>query len=393
MLLDDLIHGNSKNIEYMEMLTGNSDKFTRTVVAFANGQGGKIIFGIADGTNEIVGIDNFVLFQMMDTIADTVYQSCEPDIVPEIQPVTVNSKSLIVVTVSPGARRPYYLKSKGRDSGTYVRIGRTNRLAVPDFIKDLEMEGRRISWDQLPCIGFKVTEEAIAKLCDDMNLLRKELQERCGNSETLPKVTATSLENWKLITKNSDGYTASNAFALLTSEHFQLAKTQCAVFKGTDRIVFLDKREYTGPLYEQIDEALKFVLRNIKLGATIKGVYRSESFELPVEAIREMIVNAHCHRNFNDDSCVQVALYDNRLEVTSPGGLYNGLTFENAMNGHSRLRNRSIANVFCQIGLIESWGTGLRRIKSLAAEFELPVPEFIETNNFPNFSVISPRIA
>ncbi len=275
MLLDDLIHGNSKNIEYMEMLTGNSDKFTRTVVAFANGQGGKIIFGIADGTNEIVGIDNFVLFQMMDTIADTVYQSCEPDIVPEIQPVTVNSKSLIVVTVSPGARRPYYLKSKGRDSGTYVRIGRTNRLAVPDFIKDLEMEGRRISWDQLPCIGFKVTEEAIAKLCDDMNLLRKELQERCGNSETLPKVTATSLENWKLITKNSDGYTASNAFALLTSEHFQLAKTQCAVFKGTDRIVFLDKREYTGPLYEQIDEALKFVLRNIRLVATIKGVYRT----------------------------------------------------------------------------------------------------------------------
>ncbi len=83
----------------------------------------------------------------------------------------------------------------------------------------------------------------------------------------------------------------------------------------------MDKREYTGPLYEQIDEALNFVLRNIRLGADVKGLLRSESYELPVEAIREMIVNAHCHRNMTDESCVQVAIYDDRLEVTSPGGL------------------------------------------------------------------------
>ena len=67
---------------------------------------------------------------------------------------------------------------------------------------------------------------------------------------------------------------------------------------------------------------------------------------MPVEAIREMIVNAHCHRNMTDESCVQVAIYDDRLEVTSPGGLYNGLAFEDMMHGHSKLRNRAIANVF-----------------------------------------------
>jgi predicted HTH transcriptional regulator len=79
-----------------------------------------------------------------------------------------------------------------------------------------------------------------------------------------------------------------------------------------------------------------------------------------------------------DESCVQVALYDNRLEVTSPGGLYNGLTFEEAMQGHSKLRNRAIANVFGQIGLVESWGTGLQRIRNSAREYGLPEPEFIE---------------
>ena len=94
-----------------------------------------------------------------------------------------------------------------------------------------------------------------------------------------------------------DSVLASNAYVLLTSDYFPFSKTQCAVFKGTDRTVFLDKREYTGPIYKQIESAVDFVLRNIRLGATIDGLVRRESYELPLETIREMIINAHCHRN------------------------------------------------------------------------------------------------
>jgi len=115
-----------------------------------------------------------------------------------------------------------------------------------------------------------------------------------------------------------------------------------------------------------------------RTGAKFEGVQRKEVYELPVDAIREMIVNAECHRNMTDESCVQVAIYDDRLEVTSPGGLYNGLTFEEAIEGHSKLRNRAIANAFSQIGLIEAWGTGLQRIQSAAKEYGLPDVEFIE---------------
>ena len=109
-----------------------------------------------------------------------------------------------------------------------------------------------------------------------------------------------------------------------------------------------------------------------------RGRKRKEVYELPVDAIREMIVNAECHRNMTDESCVQVVIYDDRLEVTSPGGLYNGLTFEEAIEGHSKLRNRAIANAFSQIGLIEAWETGLQRIQSAAKEYGLPDVEFIE---------------
>ncbi|WP_406547112.1 helix-turn-helix domain-containing protein, partial [Succinimonas sp.] len=127
MNIEELLHGESGNIEYREKLPGNSDEYTKTVVAFANTQGGKIVFGIPDGTKRIVGIDADILFQVMDTIAAAIYHSCEPAIVPDIAPCTVDGKNLIVVTVSPGTQRPYYLKSKGKETGTYVRVGVTNR--------------------------------------------------------------------------------------------------------------------------------------------------------------------------------------------------------------------------------------------------------------------------
>lgn len=99
--------------------------------------------------------------------------------------------------------------------------------------------------------------------------------------------------NWKILKQSDEGrLLATNAYVLLTSEYFSFSKTQCAVFKGNDRTMFLDKREFVGPVYKQIEEAVDFVLRNIRLRTTIKGLVRNENYELPPEAIREMIINA-----------------------------------------------------------------------------------------------------
>ena len=97
--------------------------------------------------------------------------------------------------------------------------------------------------------------------------------------------------------------------------------TQCGVFKGTTKAVFVDRREYTGPLWEQIDEAFQFVLRNIHLGANIVGIYRQDVYEILPDAIRELIINAMVHRSYLDHGTIQVAVYNNRLEITSPGKL------------------------------------------------------------------------
>ena len=222
--------GELKNLEFKEELPTNSEKYVKTIIAYANTQGGYLIIGVADETWEIVGVDDSVLFQTMDSIANAVSDSCEPQIVPEIEPYTIDGKTVIIVSVKPEPDRPYYLKSKGREAGTYIRIGATTRRASSEKIKELMMEGEKVSWDELICVGYKVTESAIKKLCRDMNHYRKEMQAGKESVQKLPTVTRLNLENWKVLTKTKDGYLASNAFALLTGKHFPysiIASTCC----------------------------------------------------------------------------------------------------------------------------------------------------------------------
>ena len=171
---------------------------------------------------------------------------------------------------------------------------------------------------------------------------------------------------------------ANECIILLTNNTFRFAKIQCALFKGVNRAVFVDRREFDGPVYTQIEEAYQFVLKHINLGATIDGIVRKDRYELPPESIREAIINSVCHRCYLDHSCVQIAIYDNRVEITSPGMLYGGLTMEQAMAGRSKIRNVCIAEVFSRMGIIEQWGTGIQRMIQGCREYGVREPEFID---------------
>lgn len=120
-----------------------------------------------------------------------------------------------------------------------------------------------------------------------------------------------------------------------------------------------------------------FVLRNIHLGATIVGIYRQDVYEIPPDAIRELIINAVVHRSYLDHGTIQVAVYDNRLEITSPGKLPMGQTMERMKEGYSKIRNEALAHAFSYMNLIEHWGSGIPRIIGKVKEAGLREPEFI----------------
>lgn len=290
MTIEEILAGESKNVEFKENLPEKSIKYMKSVVAFANGTGGKIIFGIADKTREVVGFDKEDVFKKMDAIANVVSDSCEPAIIPNITLQTVDGKTVIVEEVSEGRQQ---------------------------------------------------------------------------------------LRSWGVLIEREGKDYPSNAFAILTGNGGLHVTTQCGVFKGTTKAIFVDRREYTGPIWEQIDEAFQFVLRNIHLGATIVGIYRQDIYEIPPDAIRELIINAMVHRSYLDHGTIQVAVYDNRLEITSPGKLPMGQTMERIKEGYSKIRNEALAHAFAYMNLIEHWGSGIPRIIDKVKAAGLREPEFI----------------
>ena len=378
MLADEIKAGESVNIEFKREVPKKNEKYIKSIIAFANTAGGKIVIGVDDETHEIVGVDKNEVFKIMDGITNTISDMCYPQIFPNIGVDTIDEKCVIVIEIYPGASRPYYIKSLGKEEGTYIRVSGTSRPADEAILKDLELQGTHHSFDEMVCIEQKYDAGKADELCAAIKKYMVEAAKTKSEKEKVKDVTVQNLINWGVV-KNVDGTLApTNAFVLLTDNTFPFAKIQCALFKGTERVVFIDKRDFEGPLYEQIEEAYEFVLKHINLGAEISGLVRTDAYELPTEAIREAIVNATTHRNFLDRACVQVAVYDDRVEVTSPGMLYGGLTIEQIKEGGSKIRNRCIAEVFSRMKIIESWGTGIKRMFSSCKEYGIREPELLE---------------
>lgn len=376
MTLEEIKNGESKNVEFKIMLPDDSKKYMKTVVAYANTSGGKIIIGVDDVTRNIVGVEPSSVFGIMDKIANAVSDMCAPQIVPDVTFQTIEGKCIVQIEIYPGQNRPYYIRSMGKENGTYIRVAGTSRPVDEAMLRDLEYQGAGKSYDEIVNVEIDYDEEQALNLCNDIRVHIAESSELPINK--VREITVTNLENWGILKKSGENYLPTNAFILCTSNVFRFAKIQCALFKGVDRAVFIDRREFGGPIYNQIEEAYQFVLKHINLGATIDGIVRKDKYELPPESIREAIINSVCHRCYLDHSCVQIAIYDNRVEITSPGMLYGGLTVEQAISGRSKIRNVCIAEVFSRMGIIEQWGTGLQRMIRGCREYGVREPEFID---------------
>ena len=122
MTMEEILSGESKNVEFKESLPDKSIKYMKSVVAFANGTGGRIVFGVADKTREVTGIGKEDVFKTMDSIANAVSDSCEPAVIPDITLQTIDGKTVIVMEVPQGRQRPYFIRSLGRENGVYVRV-------------------------------------------------------------------------------------------------------------------------------------------------------------------------------------------------------------------------------------------------------------------------------
>ena len=376
MLIEEILKGESEKIEFKENAKTNT--YIKTVVAFANGNGGKIVFGVKDN-KEIVGVENE--FEVMDGIINAISDSCYPMIVPDISLHTLENKTIILVEIEGGKKKPYYLKSKGMQKGTYIRSGATTRIIEEDYVlKELVLEGENKYFDQQVCHGESVSDEEIEKFCEWLEKLARKNSE---NDTEIRKITRNTLLSWKVLEEKNGRIFPTNAYILLSGkENWEVSrKIQCGVFKGETRSIFVDKKEFEGSIIMQLEKAYQYVLEKINLGSDIVGIYRVDKYEIPPKSIREVIANAVIHRSYLEPNDIQVALYDNRLEITSPGMLLSGVNVKRMKEGYSKLRNRAIASVFAYVNIIEKWGSGIPRIMNEIREYGLQEPEFIIFEN------------
>ena len=388
MSFEKIITTEGKNVEFKLELPQRDVTFLKTAVAFANCQGGKFVFGIRNEDHAVVGMNDETLFQDMDTITNLIADNCEPAIMPNVYPLTMESKSLIIVEIGVGRQRPYYVKSLSMMEGTYIRVAAETRKAEAYMVKELMFEGAHRFFDKTVCLGLDASEEDIGALCRSLQeTARRYRPTEAAGSQAIREVTSNQLLSWGVLTRKEDKVVPTNAFALLTGHYLLPTMTQCAVFKGKTKDVFLDKREYEGPIQEQQDEAFQFVLRNIKLGARIKGLYRQDVYEIPPAAIREILVNAVVHRSYLATGNIQVALYDDRLEVLTPGKLPIDQTIEAMKSGFSKIRNEALAKAFAYMGLIEGWGSGIPKVNALLKQAGLAEMEISGGDFFVMFTI------
>ena len=187
-----------------------------------------------------------------------------------------------------------------------------------------------------------------------------------------------TLISWGILAEENGKVLPTNAYALLTGTMRMQPVIQCGVFKGTDRAYFVDRREFEGSIQEQVDATFQYVLEKINLGMKIQGIYRQDVYELPADSVRELIANAVAHRSYLEPGNIQVAIFDDRLAVTSPGMLLNNVSIQKMKEGYSKLRNPAIARAFAYMKIIEKWGTGIPRIFRECKEYGLQEPELID---------------
>ena len=365
--IENLIEkGEGQDLEFKSMFTND---IGNGVCAFANTNDGTILVGV-DNKGAIAGVSKKVEEQIANII-----DSCDPPVRAAIETGIVNEKNILVVKVKKSGQVHSW---KGK---IYLRVGSTNRPLSMREILELGQKLGKIRFDEQICEGANLEDV-------DRDKVEWYTEKRAKlKGIEVPKTPYQQiLINLCAAIKKDDNLLPTNAgilfFGKSPQRFFPCCELKVARFKGKNMVEFIDRAELQGPLSNLIDDAEKFIKRNTRVATKIIGFEQVNITEYPYEAIREAIINAVTHRDyFFAGASVRIMIFDDRIEVESPGRLPEGVTLTN-LEGNHVLRNEKIANLLYDIGYIEKWGTGIRRMKDLMRNHGLVEPIFEESGRF-----------
>jgi len=340
----------------------------KEIIAFANTNGGKIYIGINDD-GSIVGLSNAE--KDLEALTGMINEGIKPSLIEytQISIKQLEDHNIIVIDIQSAPNKPYYLADKGlKPSGVYLRHGSSSIQASDEIIKRMIFEHSGLRFEEMLSKEQNLTFDYLEKIFKDNNINLEKGKYKLLN-----------------ITNENDKYT--NLGLLLSDQCPYTIK--CAIFNGTNKIEFRDRKEFRGSVLKQVDDLFEYFELFNKISGKIVGLQRIDTRDYPTYSLREGLLNAVIHRSYYFDSSILITLYDNKFEIISMGGLIDGITIEEIFKGISSSRNPNLANIFYRLGYVESFGTGIGRIMDSYEKYDKK-PVFDATTN--TFSITLPNV-
>lgn len=361
--IEDLLMAETNDIEFKETLEVSKPKsWLKTVVAFANGIGGSIFWGIGDDKS-IIGIEDCQKF--IEKVSEIIKIKLEPMILFKISPIDLEGKVIIRLDVKPGTVTPYYYVSDGNKIA-FIRLGNESVVAPSHILNELILKGQRLSFDSMSS-RLRFNEVSFT-------FFEATYKQKTRNNIEKPNdyISFGLMEDNGILT--NAGVFFSDQCPVTQSRIF------CTRWNGLDKgSIFddaIDDKEYEGNLIKLLEQGTAFIKNNSKVKWKKTPNGRDEMPDYPERAVFETLVNALIHRDYMIlGSEVHIDMYDDRVEITSPGGMFNSKRIQeiDILHVPSLRRNPIISDVFHRLKFMERRGSGLKKIIKEYDEKELPV--------------------
>lgn len=353
--------GESETVEFKVTF---DNKAKESLGAFANTHGGYVIVGVDDRGN-IRGVT--ATEQTLKNWSNEIGSVTEPTIIPYMSIVEVRSKLVVVIQVKEFPIKPVAVRGR-----CYRRVGASNRVLTPQIISDLHMESTGTTWDTFQAREKTVDDIDFARVVDYIRRARKSGRREYAGDED-PSRLLIKLDMMK------EGIPTWAAVIAFGKNPLLQAKVRCGRIRGTSTIV--DAYLAEDPLLDQVEEVMGFMRRMLQLSYKFTGeAKRTEVWDYPLDAIREAVTNAICHRDYRSPAETQIQIFDDKMSIWNPGGLPLGMTLEGLRDPshHSIPRNQQVAALFYDVELIERYGSGIERMIDDCRRLGFPEPDFSE---------------
>lgn len=353
----------TENIEFKAKFT---EEIYKEIIAFANTNGGIIYIGIDDNGN-VIGLDD--ADKEYTRITNGIRDAIMPDITIFVR-FTIQENKVVRITVNEGTNKPYYLKGKGlKPSGVYVRQGTSSASASPEKIRQMIKESDGDNFEEMRSMNQELTFNSASYAFKNYGVDFCKAKYRVLG-----------------ITQNNDSLYTN--LAMIISDQCRHT-VKLAVFGDEANTMFKDSREFGGSVFKQLEDTYSYITLCNNTASTFEGLKRIDKHDYPEDAIREALLNAIVHRDYGFSGSIIININNREAEFISIGGLLPGLTPDDIRSGISQPRNKNLAEMFHRLHLVESYGTGIRKIFNLYKDCSVK-PRIEVTQN--TFKIVLPNM-